>query len=619
MPSRTLPGIGLKGDWNLGEGGWKDEMDLNMVIESVMLGGYVDETVSALPGSAGEGDIVILDETAVTDANKVAVYDEATWKIFAVPTGTRLYDKSVGVHRQFDGGSWPVLSSEGGGGTVTSTSSGLVSGGAVVWESGYTYRVSAAAYDIEGNRYTSAEQTVTLDAADATNPRIDVIALDTSGSVVKITGTPGATASEPDTPVDHLKLTFIFVAAATTEPEESDVESIYLENTEWMVEFASGTFDADSTADPYQGTKAIEVTSPAANDRIDLAPAGSFTLGSFDLLVFHVKVKANWAKKNLRLQFIGTGGAPLGSQVTLGNGLFGFNANDTGAYQQVAMPVSQFAVSSAAAIGLLRISVSGSIGFHLDNITLRSADGTSTGAVSGITQEQADARYVPLSALDVDATLAADSDDRVPTQAAVKAYVDDAVSGAGGGGLSDGDYGHITVSGSGTVMTVDDGVLDVANFDAAVIVTEVEGIASSDNDTSIPTSAAVKAYADEVAPDAVTDLTMSTAGIIGRTTAGSGSAEELTAAQVRAFLLTETWDFNFAADGYQVIRASEAMTITQQATSGTGSVAYEKSTNAAPDTFSSTSSPVTLEAGAKLKVTASSVTATYAVHLERTA
>lgn len=80
-----------------------------------------------------------------------------------------------------------------------------------------------------------------------------------------------------------------------------------------------------------------------------------------------------------------------------------------------------------------------------------------------------------------------------------------------------------------------------------------------------------------------------------------------------------TWDFNFAADGYQVIRASEAMTITQQATTGTGTVAYEKSTAAAPDTFASTTSPITLEAGAKLKVTASSVAATYAVHLERTA
>lgn len=37
-------------------------------------------------------------------------------------------------------------------------------------------------------------------------------------------------------------------------------------------------------------------------------------------------------------------------------------------------------------------------------------------------------------------------------------------------------------------------------------------------------------------PTAVTDLQMATARIIGRTTAGTGAAEELTAAQVRAFL-----------------------------------------------------------------------------------
>ena len=76
---------------------------------------------------------------------------------------------------------------------------------------------------------------------------------------------------------------------------------------------------------------------------------------------------------------------------------------------------------------------------------------------------------------------------------------------------------------------------------------------------------------------------------------------------------------NFSADGEVRIYAQEAMTITQQATSGTGSVAYEKSTAAAPSTFSSTSSPIALEAGAWLKVTASSVSGLYAVALERTA
>jgi hypothetical protein len=43
----------------------------------------------------------------------------------------------------------------------------LVSGGQVIWESALTFRVSAAVYYIGGVLYSSAEQTITLDAADA--------------------------------------------------------------------------------------------------------------------------------------------------------------------------------------------------------------------------------------------------------------------------------------------------------------------------------------------------------------------------------------------------------------------------------------------------------------------
>lgn len=79
------------------------------------------------------------------------------------------------------------------------------------------------------------------------------------------------------------------------------------------------------------------------------------------------------------------------------------------------------------------------------------------------------------------------------------------------------------------------------------------------------------------------------------------------------------WTFNFSDAADALIYADEAMTLTQQATSGTGTIAYEKSTAAAPSTFASTSSPITLEAGAWLKVLATSVTAPYAVHIKRTA
>ena len=56
------------------------------------------------------------------------------------------------------------------------------------------------------------------------------------------------------------------------------------------------------------------------------------------------------------------------------------------------------------------------------------------------------------------------------------------------------------VTGIGTTSiatTISDGVIDVANFIASAIVIESEGIENNDNDTTIPTSAAVKAYVDD--------------------------------------------------------------------------------------------------------------------------
>lgn len=55
------------------------------------------------------------------------------------------------------------------------------------------------------------------------------------------------------------------------------------------------------------------------------------------------------------------------------------------------------------------------------------------------------------------------------------------------------------VTGSGTTSittTLSNGVIDIDNFQAATIVTEAEGIENNDNDTTIPTSAAVKDYVD---------------------------------------------------------------------------------------------------------------------------
>lgn len=57
--------------------------------------------------------------------------------------------------------------------------------------------------------------------------------------------------------------------------------------------------------------------------------------------------------------------------------------------------------------------------------------------------------------------------------------------------------GEVTGSGTTSISTtVANGVLDVANFNASAIVIASEGIENNDNDTTLPTSAAVKAYVD---------------------------------------------------------------------------------------------------------------------------
>jgi hypothetical protein len=131
--------------------------------------------------------------------------------------------------------------------------------------------------------------------------------------------------------------------------------------------------------------------------------------------------------------------------------------------------------------------------------------------------------------------------------------------------------------------------------------------------------------APAAANDSVTNAilaNMAQSTIKGRASgAGTGDPTDLSATQVRSILLEmQRWTINFTADGDAYIAADVAMTIDAGvAAIGTGTLAYEKSTAGAPGTFSATSLPATLEAGAWLKVSVSSITGFKAVELKRTA
>lgn len=115
MVARTLANLGLKGFYDLGEDGWDDDMNLNLLTLSVLVQGTAIDKVSAVPGSPSEGQVYILDETEPTNPNKIIVYDDATWKYLAGPFyGWLIHNAATGNYEKFNGTAWVEFSSGGG-------------------------------------------------------------------------------------------------------------------------------------------------------------------------------------------------------------------------------------------------------------------------------------------------------------------------------------------------------------------------------------------------------------------------------------------------------------------------------------------------------------------------
>jgi hypothetical protein len=267
-------------------------------------------------------------------------------------------------------GGWELASA-----TTPDTSNQLISGGGVFWTGDLDFTVSAAVYQIAGVVYNSIQTDVSLDTADPTDDRIDIIAVDDTGTVVVITGTPAPVPAAPDVdPLSQLQLTFIFVAAGATVPVITN-EDIYLENAEYTTSTNSaGTINLASTSNPFAGTKDIEATLAIANNRIFFQrPSGTINLADFSTLTLNLRSKAAWpAAKGLTLTWM-MGAAVVGIPVVIKSGTFGFISSNTTTYQQITIPVGFFSTGSLP-VDRLRLNVTGggaAIGFYLDNVILQ--------------------------------------------------------------------------------------------------------------------------------------------------------------------------------------------------------------------------------------------------------
>lgn len=107
-----------------------------------------------------------------------------------------------------------------------STGYGIVSG-CDPTISGLTVTVGAGIVHLaDGTRKEISATNITLDNADSTNPRIDLVYIDSTGAVAKVTGTAATSPSAPDVPTGGISVCNVTIAAGATTGTVNHVQTI---------------------------------------------------------------------------------------------------------------------------------------------------------------------------------------------------------------------------------------------------------------------------------------------------------------------------------------------------------------------------------------------------------
>lgn len=107
-----------------------------------------------------------------------------------------------------------------------STGYGIVSG-CEPTISGLTVTVGAGVVHLaDGTRKELSATNITLDAADSTNPRIDLVYIDSTGTVAKITGTASASPVVPSMPTGGISVCNVTIAAGASTGTVNRVQTI---------------------------------------------------------------------------------------------------------------------------------------------------------------------------------------------------------------------------------------------------------------------------------------------------------------------------------------------------------------------------------------------------------
>lgn len=257
-------------------------------------------------------------------------------------------------------------------------------GGFVSYDSLLIFSVSAAPfYCIDGKVYSSSSGSITLDPAHPTLSRQDVIALDTNGLIVKITGVPAIDPAVPQiNPGSQYYLTSVLIGPGETTPTTPTGPPplnviLWNENvgapTEYVGSANGLTVNFDYTAAPaniYAPVKSTDVGAWTVGDIITYTGTAYSTTAD-PVLRFFIKNKAAVAAaSNIGVQLM-SGGVARTATLNLG-AANGYSKSNIISFQNITIPLSNFTFSQLTpTIDGIRFTTLGSgTGFYLDYITL---------------------------------------------------------------------------------------------------------------------------------------------------------------------------------------------------------------------------------------------------------
>jgi len=215
--------------------------------------------------------------------------------------------------------------------------------GNVVWLENLTFAVSNCQYFIKGVLYNSLADEITLDTADETNPRIDVIYVDTSGLVGIIKGTPAADPAKPLVdPSIQLELTNVYINANAIKPGTVFNTIIYDENIEWIysgMAIDDVVVDLDCVESPYHSSKCIKIASIDDDKSTGFAIkfTGTVTGISNSTISFYIKTPGVTGAMSLML----TNGTKTANVYIGSNNPYGLSFTAT-TWQKVTIPITAF-------------------------------------------------------------------------------------------------------------------------------------------------------------------------------------------------------------------------------------------------------------------------------------